>query len=295
MDGVVPRKKVVMLVGPAGSGKSTLAQGWTSMGYTYINQDTQGIAHRNMFDTAVFEQKNIIVDRMNFNKIQRERYLSVARSHGYQIEIIVLHQSYAVCLERMLQRENHPTIADERSARAALHTFFTKYERVTDDEADVVRRIWPDGEKPSAIVCDLDGTLCDVTHRRHFVQREGKKNWPGFFAGISNDPVNNWCADILDSMKDRFAIVYCSGRGQEHEQVTRTWFANNIAPEIAPSNLFMRHRGDSRQDYLVKEIILDFEILTRFKPHFMIDDRKQVVDMWRSRGFVCLQCDEGNF
>lgn len=57
----------------------------------------------------------------------------------------------------------------------------------------------------------------------------------------------------------------------------------------------MRPRNDYRRDDIVKEIILDFEILTRYTPIFMIDDRTQVVEMWRRRGFVCLQCAKGNF
>ena len=60
-------------------------------------------------------------------------------------------------------------------------------------------------------------------------------------------------------------------------------------------HLFMRSAGDHRQDDIVKEIILDFDILTQFKPEFAIDDRQQVVDMWRKRGIVCLQCAKGDF
>ena len=57
----------------------------------------------------------------------------------------------------------------------------------------------------------------------------------------------------------------------------------------------MRQRDDFRPDNIVKEMILDFEILTRYTPYFMIDDRKQVVDMWRKRGYTCLACAEGDF
>ena len=57
----------------------------------------------------------------------------------------------------------------------------------------------------------------------------------------------------------------------------------------------MRPRFDCRKDDIVKEIILEFEILPRYKPHFVLDDRQQVVDMWRKRGLTVLQCDEGNF
>ena len=59
--------------------------------------------------------------------------------------------------------------------------------------------------------------------------------------------------------------------------------------------LFMRDRHDSRQGDLVKENILDFEILTRFTPYFILDDRDQVVKMWRKRGYMCMQVAEGDF
>ena len=29
--------------------------------------------------------------------------------------------------------------------------------------------------------------------------------------------------------------------------------------------------------------------------HVAVDDRSQVVEMWRKNGIICLQCDEGRF
>lgn len=296
-------KKFVMLVGPPGSGKSTLSKQYIDEGFTYVNQDLQGKEHLEVFVAAVTLGENIVVDRMNFSKGQRDRYLSVAKKEGYETGIIVLHQPYAVCFDRCMNRKDHLTIKDEKAARSALNTFFTKYERVSDDEANKVVRIWPDGAKPLAIICDLDGTLCDVTHRRHFVRKpEGeRKDWHGFFLGMVDDTPNQWCADLLVAMSLSHHIVYCSGRPDSWRKETVAWLKKwnlfefeNGGPNY-DFHLYMRPRSDSRQDNIVKEILLDFEILTRFTPYFMIDDRKQVVDMWRSRGYTCLQCDEGAF
>lgn len=287
---------LTLLVGPPGSGKSTLAN---KLALTRVSQDDQGRdGHIEVFNKAITENKDIIIDRMGFVKNQRERYLKPAKEAGYSTEIIVLHESYQTCKERMANRTGHPTIKDETAANQALNMFFSKYERVEDSEADKVTRIWPEGDKPSAIICDLDGTLCNCEHRRHHVnpnvKPEGfKKNWKAFFAGIPDDTINSWCDDIIMAFAARnISTVFCSGRDDNQRKMTLEWLARHC---YAHFPLYMRNRQDSRQDSIVKEIILDFELLTRYKPYFMIDDRSKVVQMWRRRGFVCLQCDNGDF
>src|SRR5271165_4280718 len=172
-------KQLIVMVGPCGSGKSTLSKKYMEQGYTYINQDSQGREHLTIFDVAVMDGQNIIVDRMGFTRQQRERYLRVAKDNDYTTEIIVLHENYETCLKRMLARQGHETIKDEKSARSALDMFFSKYERAEDHEADKVTRIWPEGPKQLAIWSDLDGTLCDCNHRRAFVRKAPgeKKDW----------------------------------------------------------------------------------------------------------------------
>lgn len=284
-------KKLLVLIGPPGSGKSTMAKLLNvTEGYRYISQDEQGKAHLDYFDMAILAGENVVVDRMNFNKLQRSRYLEIAKQHGYETTITVIHQPRKVCYERMLKRENHPTIKDSIGANSALNVFFSKYEKPSQDEADIVNFLYPEGVKDQAIVCDLDGTLCNVDHRLHHVRKEGKKDWKAFFEGLDSDTPNQWCADLVDSSNK--IVVFASGRPDDYKQRTRAWLEKWGFPT---NHLYMRCRGDHRQDYVAKEIILDFEILTRFRPFFFIDDRKQIVDLWRSRGYVCLACANGDF
>ena len=73
------------------------------------------------------DHQNIIVDRINHTKEQRQRYLAPAKAAGYSTEIVVLHEPYEVCLKRCIERKDHPTIKDEATAKKALHMFYTKY------------------------------------------------------------------------------------------------------------------------------------------------------------------------
>lgn len=295
-------KELVLLVGPPGSGKSTFSKQIST--HAYVNQDSMGKEqHRLIFQEHLKNHLSIIVDRMNFSKEQRNRYLVPAKEAGYKTRIIVLHESFETCFKRCTERQNHETIKTRRDARNALDFFFKKYERVEDNEADEVVRIWPKGDKPYAVVCDLDGTLCNIEHRLHFVRGEGRKDWKSFFNGIPGDSVNEWCRDILDRMhrsddmaysgSNRVGVpVLCSGRPDSHRKQTEEWL-NGAG--VRYDNLFMRSRSDFSSDDIVKEKLLDFEILTRYTPYFVIDDRSQVVKMWRKRGLICLQCADGNF
>ena len=70
------------------------------------------------------------------------------------------------------------------------------------------------------------------------------------------------------------------------------------APVSAP--LGKSHLGDSasNSNLCLKEI--KKEILGKLKAEnkdilFVVDDRQQVVNMWRDNGITCLQCDKGDF
>jgi hypothetical protein len=90
-------------------------------------------------------------------------------------------------------------------------------------------------------------------------------------------------------------ILIASGRGEEDREITEMWLRNVAKVEGLYSKLYMRPANDYRSDDIVKGEILDQILVDGFNPTMCVDDRNQVVDMWRARGLRCLQCSPGDF
>ena len=135
-----------------------------------------------------------------------------------------------------------------------------------------------------AIIFDIDGTLADVEHRLHHLP-----NWDKFFADMDKDPIIpeiQWINQAFNEMDD-VAILVVSARPNDYIRVTETWLHEN---HIYYDNLYMRNSGDYRKDSIVKAEILQKILDDGYEPFIVIDDREEVVGMWRSYGICTLQC-----
>lgn len=146
------------------------------------------------------------------------------------------------------------------------------------------------------IIVDIDGTVADLQHRLHFIQGE-KKNWDAFFDACGKDaPIKPVCELIGHLIEGGATIIFASGRSDRVREATLAWL-ERFNPTMQPYafNLYMRKDGDHRPDHLVKREMLARIRKDGFNPMLAIDDRKQVVDMWRAEGLICAQVAEGEF
>lgn len=159
----------------------------------------------------------------------------------------------------------------------------------------------------NTIICDIDGTIADATHRLHYIKpalsssddpTKFSKNWDEFFAATHADSVFEDMRDILWSLlagrlQRPRSLVYVSGRSEVCRQATESWLERHNFPR---AQVFMRAEGDFRPDYVVKEEILDRDLKLLPKDVFcVLEDRNQVVNMWRRRGFRVLQVADGAY
>jgi len=137
-------------------------------------------------------------------------------------------------------------------------------------------------DKKLAVIFDVDGTLAIKGDRGSF-------DW----AKVGVDTVNEPVAQLNRSMEYlEYRIIIVSGRDAVCENETRTWLKDNA---IYYHELYMRPAGDFRKDVIVKEEIYENNIKNKYHILFVVDDRTQVVEMWRRKGICCLQCNWGDF
>jgi hypothetical protein len=87
-------------------------------------------------------------------------------------------------------------------------------------------------------------------------------------------------------------VILVSGRVERTREKTVAWLKESFVHYDA---LLMRPDGDFRADDVLKEEILDRDILPNYAVDMAFDDRDRVVAMWRRRGIPCLQVAPGDF
>lgn len=144
-----------------------------------------------------------------------------------------------------------------------------------------------------AAVFDLDGTIADCSHRRHFLEGPGKKDWKSFFAGIPDDKPNVPVVNTFHALQGiGLTGIICSGRGEEYRDVTVAWLD---LWQVNYDALYMRPAKDNRDDTVIKAELLVKMQAEGYEPHIVCDDRDRVVAMWRGLGYTCLQAAPGAF
>jgi len=148
-------------------------------------------------------------------------------------------------------------------------------------------------KEKGVIVFDIDGTLADIRHRRKYLDQD-PPDWRKFNAAMGDDVPNEPIVGLYKTLWDsnHYELVLASGRSEKYRDITKQWLIWN---QIPFKRLLMRAERDQRADYLVKQDIHDLIVADAKQICFVVDDRQQVVDMWRRNGVTCLQCDVGAF
>ena len=140
-----------------------------------------------------------------------------------------------------------------------------------------------DKNLPKAVICDLDGTLSLLNGRD-----------PYNAATCDNDLLNEPVAAALKMVKQQgYQVILLSGREDKFREPTVRFLDKH---QIGYDLLLMRTSNDFRKDNIIKRELFEGEIQGKYFVEFLLDDRNQVVDMWRKDLHLpCFQVNYGDF
>lgn len=156
------------------------------------------------------------------------------------------------------------------------------------------------------IICDIDNTISDCTHRVNYILKK-PKDWKSFFLYQPLDkPIESvikileafaWC-NFEDALGITVGFVFCTGRSEEYRALTTKWLNENISTELnrwSDVSLLMRRKDDRRDDEIVKIELLKEANITPENTLFILEDRDRVVKAFRKNGYKVLQVAYGDF
>ncbi len=286
--------KLIMTKGLPASGKSTFAKKEVDFQhglYKRINKDDL----RAMLDNGKWSKRNeefilqvrdtlivaalkegysVIVDDTNLAPKHETHLRELVKMIGQELkqEIEVLIQDFTnVSLEECISRDQkRPNYVGEKVIKQMYNQFLKPKPQVIKHRAEL----------QPAIICDIDGTLALF----------GDAN--PYDRDFSKDKLNEAVANILAYTPVGYRRIIVSGRKDTYREVTFNWL---ISHGIRVDELYMRKADDNRKDSIVKQGIYDSFIKDKYNVEFVLDDRNQVVEMWRQNGLMCLQVSDGDF
>lgn len=228
--------------------------------------------------------ETVISEDTNFGFKHEPRLRQIAEECDAEFEIkSFLDVDINLCIERDSKREGKAKVGEKVIRGMAAANMIPSPISIDKVESKLDLYI-PDENKKGAIICDLDGTLALNNGHRSVYD----------YTKVDKDDCNFVIKQILETYY-RFMewnIIYLSGRDDSCRDLTNDWMRKFHCP---PGRLLMRTTGDKRKDSIIKYEIFNNFIRNEYFVHFVLDDRNQVVQMWRELGLTCLQVADGNF
>ncbi len=129
------------------------------------------------------------------------------------------------------------------------------------------------------ILCDIDGTVADNSHRQHFL--EGKKDWDGFFDALDLDkPIYEIINKMNDEHNQGREIIFLTGRPERYRDSTENWLKQYFN---FPLRVVMRPNDNKKNKLLTKKEMFEqnFNIDEIF---YVIDNDEDLLNMWKKMG-----------
>lgn len=303
--------ELVATIGLQASGKTTWARDWVAqdpvnrvrverdelremLGFGFVKQNEKFILdlRNNMVENALKCGKSVVVSDTNLPWRTLRELRSIAVTNGAEFRVQdFTNVPVQDCIRRDASRD--PYLCDRSPVGAEVITdFYNRYLKgkpypypLPPEESETVWESYiEDPALPVAVVVDIDGTLTSDMNGRN----------PYDWGRVDEDTPRFSVVDLTVALSNRggVEIILMSGRDSAARQKTEAWLQEN---DVRYDQLHMRAEGDKRRDDLVKYELFNEHIRDQYRVWFVLDDRDQVVKMWRDLGLDCFQVNYGNF
>lgn len=315
--------KLIITRGPSGSGKTTWAKDFCAGDIANrhrVNRDDLramlfgGYQHGHEFEVTVTKIQQdtirtllrrghtVVVDDTNLALKHARQFSKIAFEEGVEFDVVdhFLYVPLEECIARDAAR------GEKRVGGKVIRNQFERfnikgglppvppYEPLVARPGELYVPV-PGAQK--AIICDIDGTLALMGDRDPF-------DWPRVGEDAVNTPVaglleliesfESLCLDRAVSRVNEPQVIFLSARDEVCRPETEAWLSA-AGFSTAWRKLYMRPEGDNRRDSIVKLELFDRYIRPNYDVQFVLDDRDQVVEMWRGLGLACFQVAPGAF
>lgn len=229
---------------------------------------------------SLSKKLNVIIDNTNLKLSVIKDFIKLIQPYA-NITYRVFDVPYKTLLERDSNREQSvgKNVIDKMWAQweTLKDSFdFQPVKRNTNNKRFYLKQ---NNDLEKAIIVDIDGTLALVNGRNTYDE-----------SLVEYDDVNEPVANLVNKYNGIKIIV--SGRSEDCRKETENWLKTN---NIEYDYLYMRSSNDYRKDKIVKKEIFENFIKDNFYVEYVLDDRDQVVELWRELGLLCLQVYYGYF
>lgn len=298
------KQKLILTRGAPASGKTTWTKNFmsSSKGQNFVNvnrDDLRVMLFPNHYNEDVYKPSNkresmvtqaqmsiatdaieddmsVIVSDTNLREDTVEGWRKLVgwfNEYGYDVEFEIkdFYEDLDVLLERNAKRANGvpPKV---------IHDMYYRHvEQVYPDW-----KVEPDENLPPAIIVDVDGTLAN---------HEGVRS-PYDASRVSEDKPHWDIMDLVTRLSVDHYVIIMTGRDGSARQDTQEWL-NDYGVEW--DAVYIRAEGDTRKDSIIKKELFDEHVRGKYNVRYVIDDRRQVIFMWRALGLRVLDVAGGEF
>lgn len=254
--------------------------------YSKTNEELIRKVQEKLVRTSLHEGFDVIIDNTHLVAKTLKHVHLLAESIG-DTRVIekCFNTSVEECLRRNALRDPRVRVPDDAIVNMAKGSGLDKGKVLEDKEVTYPALVKPvieqDASLPRVVICDLDGTLAILNGRN-----------PYDASICESDGVNQAVRCVLDDSTRE--LIFVSGREEKCREQSERWITKLFAHKNY--RLFMRPTSDMRRDSIIKREIYDNHIRGKYYVEFVIDDRPQVVRMWRYElGLIIFQLDDKEF